>query len=83
MIFREAKEGSNGANRKECGGDEANKLTSSKNDKVATRQLLNEKLLVQADPKFMLENLSNNLKEYRKENKNQGNSYAQESGEIL
>ncbi|EPQ02490.1 hypothetical protein D623_10009664 [Myotis brandtii] len=59
------------------------KLTSSKNDKVATRQLLNEKLLVQADPKFMLENLSNSSKEYRKENENQGNHYAQESGEIL
>lgn len=40
------------------------------------------KLPVQADSKVMLENLANKTKEYRRETENQGNNYAQESGEI-
>lgn len=41
------------------------------------------KSYLQANPKFMLESLSNRSKEHTRENENQGNSSAQERGEIL
>lgn len=41
------------------------------------------KSYLQANPKFVLESLSNRSKEHTRENENQGNSSAQERGEIL
>ena len=47
-----------------------------------TRQLLREKVHVEADTKFMLDHLSNKTEEYRREMNKLWDKYAQERGEI-